>query len=642
MRIFCILFIQLFVAHLCLGQSVHFSKSHPVYHIFDRLDIKHNVRTNIHTGVKRYNRKSIIQSLPTFSEPAFILNVHSIKNADFRPMDLAKWNMAKGSMSIISGQQVLEEGVHFKIDRGLGKLNFLDISMLSDPVEIYLEKDAVFQEGHSLLDQAQINYLKKDNIEWFDEPIRSTDKNGLLKHFYKSQANFLSLRKPNLDLFINPIINFRFGKEADSSDPIFQNTRGIEMKAVLDNKVYVYTSIFENQTKFYNYIEDLIGTQLAIPGQGFYKDYQSAVAESINGWDYLNADAYFGFSISKHMGIELGHTSHFIGHGYRSLLLSDYSNNYFYLKLQANIWKLHYQSIFSELAPLSTVLHPKDKLLDKKYMASHYLSYKPRNNIEFGVFETVIFSRANHFEFQYLNPVILYRTVEQFLDSPDNVIIGLNGKWNMFHSISLYGQLVIDEFKISELTAGTGWWANKYGLQLGLKYIDALGIDQMDVQAELNVVRPFTYSHKDTLDGFDDISIANYSHHGLPLAHPLGANFAEMVLKMRYVPHEKIILESKLLYAIQGENDEIENYGSNLLVPAQSRRRDYGFGLLEGVENKIITLAFDFSYMLRHNIYFDVNLLYRKADSENDLNDLTTQYFGAGFRMNVANYKIDY
>ena len=51
----------------------------------------------------------------------------------------------------------------------------------------------------------------------------------------------------------------------------------------------------------------------------------------------------------------------------------------------------------------------------------------------------------------------------------------------------------------------------------GFKYIDAFKIKNLDLQGELNYVRPFTYSHFD--------SVANYSHYNQPLAHPLGREF---------------------------------------------------------------------------------------------------------------------
>ena len=46
------------------------------------------------------------------------------------------------------------------------------------------------------------------------------------------------------------------------------------------------------------------------------------------------------------------------------------------------------------------------------------------DRINIGLFESIVFSRPNHFELQYLNPVIFYRTVEQMVGSPDNAMIG--------------------------------------------------------------------------------------------------------------------------------------------------------------------------------------------------------------------------
>ena len=67
------------------------------------------------------------------------------------------------------------------------------------------------------------------------------------------------------------------------------------------------------------------------------------------------------------------------------------------------------------------------------------------------------------------------------------------------------------------------------GIQLGAKYIDAFGIKNLDLQLEYNRVRPFTYSHRD--------SVANYTHYNQPLAHPLGANFRSSSASPVISPH---------------------------------------------------------------------------------------------------------
>ncbi len=74
----------------------------------------------------------------------------------------------------------------------------------------------------------------------------------------------------------------------------------------------------------------------------------------------------------------------------------------------------HYQSIFAELAVNSGRQDSGDDLIPKKYMAAHFLDFKINKNVSIGLFESVVFSRNNQFELQYLNPIILYRTVEAF------------------------------------------------------------------------------------------------------------------------------------------------------------------------------------------------------------------------------------
>lgn len=467
-------------------------------------------------------------------------------------------------------------------------------------------------------------------------------KRPVFKHFYKTRANFFEVQEEDFTLIANPILNINFGSDSNDPNSLFQNTRGIEIRGIIDDKIYFYTSILENQARFNNYLEARITRDQAIPGQGFFKPFESGVIESFKGRDFLNAQAYVGINASKSVAIEFGHGQHFIGNGMRSLLLSNYAHNYFYLKFNTRIWKLHYQNVFAELAPISSLQNPSDRLLPKKYMANHYLAYKPTKNFEIGLFETVMFSRENQFEFQYLNPVILYRTVEQFLDSPDNVLIGLNGKWNVKNRVQLYGQLILDEFKLSEITANEGWWGNKYGLQAGAKYINAFGINNLDVQAEYNRVRPFTYAHRDSLENFEDFSTASYSHFNQPLAHALGANFKELVFHVRYRPTSNLTLNARVVSSTFGQDQDGENNGGNILLRTGLRDRDYGHSIGQGVMTDVSIFRFDLSYQFYHNYFLDFNALFRKSDAALDEFDIDTQYFGGGIRVNIGNLARDY
>ena len=63
------------------------------------------------------------------------------------------------------------------------------------------------------------------------------------------------------------------------------------------------------------------------------------------------------------------------------------------------------------------------------------------------------------FDVNYLNPISLLRSIEFSLNSPDNILLGVNTKY-VFNNSYLYGQLVIDEFSIEDLRLNNGFWGN--------------------------------------------------------------------------------------------------------------------------------------------------------------------------------------
>lgn len=484
-------------------------------------------------------------------------------------------------------------------------------------------------------DSVLLSYVKKDNPEYFARNNQN-NKSGILSHFYKDGTSLLSVEKENFSFYLNPILNVSAGNEDRQGATVFRNTRGFQLRGYVNDKVYFYTDLLETQANFLSYQNSRFDAYSAIDGQGFYKPYNSSVT-NLSGYDFLNARGYLGVPISKNITFEIGHGNHFIGHGYHSLLLNDYGNNYFYISLDTRVWKLHYKNVFAELAAQSSNLTGSTFLLPKKYIAAHYLSYKPAKWLEVGLYEAVVFSREDHFEFQYLNPIILYRTVEQFLDSPDNVLLGLNWKIQASKSWSFYGQFLIDELKIGELFDDTGWWGNKYAVQVGSRLYNAFGINGLDLQAEYNVVRPYTYSHLWPLEDNPTISTSNYSHFSQTLAHPLGSNFQELVINLRYQHSAKLWAAAKLFVAEKGFNTVDVNYGSDILLPNGTRLSNYGNTLLQGDKRDIMHASLELNYMLYHNI-----VLKSTVTLHDDSAIGKSRYVGIGILVNSFDYQLDY
>ena len=457
-------------------------------------------------------------------------------------------------------------------------------------------------------------------------------KRPLWKTFYKTPAHFYQVDVKDFYLRVNPMIRFAAGRETNEDVTTFINQRGLSLRGGIGKNVYFHTSIYDSQIRFPNYVNHFTDETGVVPGAGFYKVYESTFFKFTEGRDFLLANAYVGVNLGKYIGFQLGHHQHFIGDGIRSLFLSDFSTPFFSLKFNTRIWKLHYQNIFAELAAndFNSVIGTGQPV-PKKYMAAHYLSFKPSANITLGLFETVIFNRPDHrFELQYLNPVILYRTVEGSIGSPDNVMLGLNARWDVKKTFSIYGQFLIDDVLIREILNGhMDWWGNKLGHQLGIKYINAGKIENLDIQLEWNQVRPYTYSHYD--------QNANYAHYKQSLAHPLGANFTEWILSLHYQPFPKMRFQSSLYLINKGEDglDSI-SFGGNVLTPNTLRPGDYGHETGQGINADIFIWTSVLTYELSPGLNVDLQYLYRKKASELEEFSLNTNLFQLGVRLNMA------
>ena len=246
-----------------------------------------------------------------------------------------------------------------------------------------------------------------------------------------------------------------------------------------------------------------------------------------------------------------------------------------------------------------------------KFTALHHISINIGKKVNVGIFEAVVFNAddSTGIRLDYFNPIIFYRAIEQQNGSTDNVLLGMDFKWNAVKKLSFYGQFILDEFVIDNIRAGNGWWANKFAIQAGGKYVDAFGVGNLDLQGEINIVRPFTYSH--------NTAFGNYSSYRQPIAHPLGANFNELVGIVRYQPLPKLNLTGKLVIVRTGRDslDSKKSWGTDILKPNQTRHRDFGNTIGQGIANDLIYASMTASWQLKHNLFIDGCLVIRKSES---------------------------
>lgn len=506
---------------------------------------------------------------------------------------------------------------------GTENLNFSSIRPLSRKM---LVEEARKADSLHILRSKTDNYnlqsLYMNNSEWFTGNTTAfNSRKPILKTLYKKQVNLLEVNEPDFFLALNPVIQYQQMKESNNSQNLFLNSRGLVARGHIAKKIGFFTYLTDNQERAPGFVQAWEDSLKAVPGAGFLKGFKGQ-----GGYDYFDARGYITFNVAKYVDVQFGHDRNFWGDGYRSLYLSDFSNNYLFLKLNTRIWKLNYQNLFMELTENSSRLQG-DTLFPKKYAVMHHLSFNAARWLRLGFFESIIFGRRDHFDFAYMNPIIFFRSVEQQLGSPDNAQVGFDFKANIAKRFQIYGQVLFDEFILKRMKV-KGAYENKWALQLGGKYVDAFGISNLDLQLEGNIVRPFTYSHFTT--------VASYSHYNQPLAHPVGANLREVVAIARYQPISKLMLQGRIIYYQQGLDSTNTNFGSDIFKLNGTRTSNDGFALAKGAQTATcLNASFWASYEIRQNLFIELNALIRRYNGNLSRMAGDATVFSLGIRMNM-------
>ncbi|GAA3989650.1 hypothetical protein [Hymenobacter antarcticus] len=498
----------------------------------------------------------------------------------------------------------------------------------------------------SRADRFNAQYLLKDN--WANSPQGeklNQSARPFLNYFYRDQTDLYHVNIKDFTLRVNPVLLLQAGKDSKTSDGLrYVNTRGVQVEGTIDERLGFYTFLADNQQAVPQYVQDRIQRDQIVPHEGYWKYFKTVGGSQ---YDFFTARGGITYAAGKHVNLQLAHDRNFIGNGYRSLILSDYSAPYFFLKVNTRIWKFNYQNLFAEL---TAQRENEDQVYPKKYMAMHHLSFDVTPNFNIGVFESAIMGsggvdsvtsnrkitvqQRRRFELQYLNPVIFYRAIEQNVGSADNAILGLDFKWNILHTAQVYGQVVLDEFKISEVRAGNGWWGNKQAFQLGGKYIDVAGLRNLDLQVEFNYIRPYTYQHEDIY--------TNYQHYQQPLAHPMGANVAEILGVLSYQPLPRLMLVGKAFYSEQGldatrQDIQGQNNGGNILKSYNTRPNEYGNRVGQGNKSRLLHGDFTATYQPRLNLFVDAKVIARNQTySLTPALDGNEVYASLALRWNIA------
>ncbi|WP_439481824.1 hypothetical protein [Cyclobacterium plantarum] len=469
-----------------------------------------------------------------------------------------------------------------------------------DEVVAFLEAYKKSSGTLSDTDDFNLDFLIQDSWEYASDSL-PLSRNTIGKRFYQRPADFFYYRDQSLDVHINPVLYFQGGAETEEDNLRFRNTRGVSVRGSIDRKIGFYTMLATTDLVFPSWIKRYVTHHGALPGQGFWKRYGE------QGYSFFSARGHLNFKATEHVQVVLGHDTHFIGDGFRSFVLSDFSNPFAFLKINTQIGKINFTNLWGQMTAdiITDRGFPTDGRYPQKWFSFHRLGINLGERFNLGVYESVM---ASQMDWNYLNPVIFYRWVEHQLGTPDKVMLGTDFKWHPVKGMQLYGQFVLDEFVFNEFfgISGKGSSRNKHGFQLGYKYVPVAGINNLDVQVEYNHARPYTYQEK--------FAYQSYTNYRIPLTHPLGANFREVMASSTFQPLPKLRLKGIFLFQMKGKDPEPSaNFGGDILKDRlETSTTLLGNFIGQGIRQETLMFTLQAEYMLRHNLFVDFSHTLRK------------------------------
>lgn len=409
--------------------------------------------------------------------------------------------------------------------------------------------------------------------------------------------HLLEVRDGDFRLTVDPLFNFEVGREFhegtefSDNNSMSHNGRGLRITGDLGPTVSFQTSFYENQAVLPGYLYHYAQSNSAVPGQGRVKDFNQ------RGLDFSWAMGNVSWSPAPWLNAQLGQGRHFVGNGYRSVLLSDNASPYPFIKLSALSTNKRWQ--YTVIHAKLTMTRPTDRLPTGdggeslfywKRASFHHLSAN-LGPVQLGLFASTIWRNIDAdgvrpFNAMELNPILGLNTLVYGFESDHKQLAGMDVKWRVRRNWMAYGQFALDDPR-----------RDRYAWQLGMQCFDVLRKD-LHVLVEYNMATPFTYAQADPR--------MNHGHAGQPLAHPLGAGFNEAVVIVDQGIRKRHWLRAKASVAdLRVDTTAASISGGNIFVT------DITEGSVPAME-------------MRQRVWLDLSYTYR-------MNPKTNLHFTAGY-----------
>lgn len=412
-----------------------------------------------------------------------------------------------------------------------------------------------------LLEELPNDFIERPSVKTHSS-LKPAIRRGMRYHGRPPSRNYTIQGIADLNYFNSSVSNYPSGQ--------YKTGLGLQYEHYINEKWYVR----------------LAGVQGVYEADSLFqpKSYFNWRAGQSN--NYTDIRSRVSYTPNHIFNFQVGLDHNFIGEGSRSMFLNDYGKPYPFGLIRARFWRLEYSVLYQFMR------EGEHKNWESKFASSHHISFNPASWLNIGIFETVVFQPKDTllnrgFDAEYINPLVFYRPQEYSLGSSDNVLIGIEMSAKLKQH-TIYSQFILDEFFLAEIKAHSGWWANKFGGQLGVKGRFRKGLThQFFYRLESNFSRPFTYSHLS--------EELNYGNQGMPLAHIYGSNFVEVLGEFKW-KHKKFGAKLFTNYSFHGSDKDGYNYGADIYQPYINRPYELGHFIGNGVQRNFMRVQVTVNY----------------------------------------------
>jgi len=177
----------------------------------------------------------------------------------------------------------------------------------------------------------------------------------------------------------------------------------------------------------------------------------------------------------------------------------------------------------------------------RRFFSAHRLDIRVRDNLRFGITETVVYGGENAgFDPALMNPVTSFRLVgiQNKVDHANNTLLCLDGLYTAAGRLTLFGQFLFDDMLRSDR------FQDRWACDLGAHWRDLPGLEGTTASLRATAVSSFAYN---TFRPYE-----RYLLYGRPLGAPSGNDYRRLEGTLRYFLDSRLDLKARLAVLERG------------------------------------------------------------------------------------------